>query len=258
MSIQLENISCKMNKVPILKNINLEVHLGKLHVILGQNGAGKTTLFKTICGDIQPTEGSVTIDLVSLEKWKVRDLARRRAVLTQEYDLVFPFTVREVVGMGRFPYLDTRHQKEKRIQQSLKITSMSEFQDRMFATLSGGEKQRVQFSRVLAQIWDNPRNYLLLDEPISGLDIPNQVRVLEGTREMAERGYGVLIILHDLNLAFQYADTITILKKGKIIYSGEPLNISESLLTEAYDTEMKIIENGNEIFIVPKQKIRRK
>jgi iron complex transport system ATP-binding protein len=195
--------------------------------VVGPNGAGKSTLLKTFCGDLTPTLGTVRLEGKPLREWRALAQARKRAVLPQESSLNFPFTVQEVVLMGRSPHVRTTEQPlDYRIaREALGRVAMWPLAERDYATLSGGEKQRVQLARVLAQIWEvseTGQRYLLLDEPTNNLDLAHQHHTLAIAKAMSQEGVGVLAILHDLNLAAQYADRIALLCRGSLAGVGQP------------------------------------
>jgi iron complex transport system ATP-binding protein len=180
--------------------------------------------------------------------WSRQELARRRAVLLQSSHLSFAFSVSEVVLMGRIPH---NHGAESTrdyhiAEQALAYVGLSAFADRLYHTLSGGE-QRVHLARVLAQIWEPPakdERYLLLDEPTSSLDLLYQQQVLSVARQFARAGTAVLIILHDLNLAAQYADRILMLKAGQARYTGTPQQVlTTHHIQEVYDTPVAVIRH---------------
>ncbi|GBF51032.1 putative hemin ABC transporter, ATP-binding protein HmuV [Leptospira ryugenii] len=250
--IEVQNVSYSIRNKKILKNIHLEIKLGEVHVLLGKNGAGKTSLFKLLCGDIPLTEGKILFNRTDLKKYRKLDLSRMRSVMTQEFDLNFPFSVEEIVELGRYPFPNQRETTKQIVLETLAITDLLHMRSRAYSSLSGGEKQRNQYARVLAQVWDDQNKFIFLDEPISNMDLPNQVKTLELSKHMADKGYGVFLILHDLNLAFQYADRISLLKNGYIVRSDEVLScLDETLLSEVYDLPLKIIQSENQAYIIP-------
>jgi iron complex transport system ATP-binding protein len=214
----------------LLDGVSLEVRAGETVAVVGPNGAGKSTLRKVLCGDMQPTGGEVLMDQKPLAEWPLTQRARVRAVMGQDSTLSFPFTVLEVVLMGRSPHLkgaESQHDYEI-ARDALEAVEATHLEERLYPTLSGGERQRVQLARVLAQIWEahnGDSRYLLLDEPTSNLDLSHQHSTLEVARSFAREGVGVLVILHDLNLAAQYADRLLMLKDGKLIASGNPQTV---------------------------------
>ena len=225
------NIDYQLGGKTILKNVSWQVEPGMITAVVGPNGAGKSTLLKILSGELQPTSGAVHLGDKPLEHWSTTELARIRSVLPQSFDLSFDFTVAEVVSMGRMPHVS---QVEKPIdrkicEEALYKVGMQGFSDRLYTTLSGGEKQRVQLARVLTQIWpeeahSDPR-YLFLDEPISNLDLYQKHTTLNITRAFIHKNIGSLIILHDLNLTIQYADQAILMDQGKIIEAGKIMNV---------------------------------
>jgi iron complex transport system ATP-binding protein len=174
---------------------------------------------------MQAADGSVLIENQSLTTWNKRDLAKRRAVLPQRSSLTFGFTAQEVVLMGRTPHLSGGESREdyRIVAEAMQMTRTTHLTERTYTTLSGGEQQRVQLARVLTQIWNNDyTRYLLLDEPTNNLDLSHQHATLSIARQFAERGVGVLTVLHDLNLAAQYADRILVMKAGQVQAEGIP------------------------------------
>ncbi|MEM6529324.1 MAG: heme ABC transporter ATP-binding protein [Chloroflexota bacterium] len=211
-----------------MADVSLTVTPGEILAVVGPNGAGKSTVLKVLAGEIGTHGGSVTVGKQELSTWRKRDLARVRAVLPQRSSLSFGFAAREVVLMGRTPHLKggETYEDHRIVDDAMQLTRTEHLADRTYTTLSGGEQQRVQLARVLAQIWegDAPR-YLLLDEPTNNLDLSHQHSTLAIARQFTRRGVGVLAILHDLNLAAQYADSIVVLKDGAVLAEGTPSSV---------------------------------
>lgn len=220
----------------LLTDVSLTVTSGETVAIVGPNGAGKSTLLKALCGDIVPTCGEVALNGCLLQTWHRRERARVMAVLPQESTLAFPFTVLEVVMMGRTPH-DPDGQRDQTIARAaLEAAGVSAFEQRIYPTLSGGERQRVHVARVLAQVWEKPADgprYLLLDEPTASLDLAYQHHTLETFRQFAANGAGVLAVLHDLNLAAQFADRMVVLRDGHQLASGCPHDVLTPGIIEA-------------------------
>ena len=209
----------------LLTGVSLAVPGHAVVAVVGPNGAGKSTLVKALCGDLRPAAGEVSLNGRRLRDWAPGERARMMAVLPQESSLTFPFTVLEVVLMGRTPHEPGGRRDTDIARAALEATGMSAFEQRIYPTLSGGERQRVHLARVLAQVWEEPargRRYLLLDEPTASLDLAFQHRTLEAVRRFAAAGAGVLAVLHDLNLAAQFADRIVVLRDGRQLASGCP------------------------------------
>jgi iron complex transport system ATP-binding protein len=209
----------------ILDTVSGELRPGRMTALLGPNGAGKSTLLKLFSGELTTERGAIELDGKNLSSYSATEIARRRAVLPQESHLAFAFPVREVVLMGRFPHLqggETPRDVEI-CHQALAKVEAGHLAERLYPTLSSGEKQRVQLARVLAQIWEPPATgarYLLLDEPTAGLDLAHQHDALRAAQEWARAGAVVLAVLHDLNLAMTYADDAWVLENGRLAVAG--------------------------------------
>ena len=219
------NVHVRVGRTRLLSGVSLTVSSQEIVAVVGPNGAGKSILLKAMCGDVRPAGGEVTLNDRRLRAWRPRARGRMMAVLPQESTLTFPFTVFEVVLMGRTPH-DSGGQRDHDIARAaLQAAGMGGLEQRIYPTLSGGERQRVHVARVLAQVWeesaDGPR-YLLLDEPTASLDLAFQQHTLETVRRFADQGAGVLAVLHDLNLAAQFADRIVVLRDGHQLASGCP------------------------------------
>ncbi|MBI1292170.1 heme ABC transporter ATP-binding protein [bacterium] len=210
----------------LVSNVSLSAEPGRLMAVLGPNGAGKTTLLRLLTGELMPTGGSVELDGVPLARSPQSDRACKVAVMRQSTELSFPYPAFDVAMFGRHPHHRTSSlRKDRRIVwDCLKRTASHHLAERSYPTLSGGEKQRVQLARVLAQLEDGEERLdgkvMLLDEPTSALDLAHQHQVLTVAREMAQRGAAVLAILHDLNLAAQYADRLLVLHDGQVAAQG--------------------------------------
>ncbi len=243
----------------LLAEMSVQVRPNEVLAVLGPNGAGKSTLLKVLCGDLSPTRGTVSMGGRPLSSWDRKASARVRAVLPQQSSLSFPFRVLEVALMGRSPHLrgpETRRDLAI-ARAALEEAGVGHLEDRLYPTLSGGESQRVHLGRVLAQIWeamDELPRYLLLDEPTSSLDLAHQHQALSVARGFAERQVGVLVVLHDLNLAAQYADRILLLKEGREVASGPPEQVLQAEVIEAvYDIPVTVIPHphGPRPLVVP-------
>lgn len=184
-----------------------------------------------------------------LHEWNYHNLARKRAVLSQKTTLNFPFTALEVTLLGRNPHIiGTESEKDLKIAyQALELVEAAHLAEQPFPTLSGGEQQRVQLARVLAQIWDDAGDgrYLLLDEPTSSLDLAHQHLTLKIARQLARENTGVLVVLHDLNLAAHYADKIYLMKNGEIFRTGTPSDVlTADNIKSVFDFDVSILEHA--------------
>lgn len=207
----------------ILRDVDLTVAPGELVALVGPNGAGKSTLLEVLAGDLAPSAGSIRVDDRALADWPLADLARRRAVLTQRHDIGFPFTVAEVVWMGRAPWQtrDDVDADEQHVAAAIAAADVDELVDRSVLSLSGGELARVAFARVLAQAAD----LLLLDEPTAALDVHHEMRCLRVVRDRVDAGGAAVVVLHDLGLAAAWADRVVIIDAGVVIADGPPAEV---------------------------------
>ncbi|MCT9819329.1 heme ABC transporter ATP-binding protein [Microbacterium sp. W1N] len=206
-----------------LTDASIQVRAGEMHALVGPNGAGKSTLFAALAGDVAPDAGTVTLDGRTLSAVAPRDLARQRAVLLQESRVSFPFTVEQVVRMGRAPWARTPAEDEDddAVASALAATDLTDLAHRTISALSGGERARVALARVLAQRVD----VLLLDEPTAALDLRHQEDTLRIARGRARAGAAVAVVLHDLNAALAYADRVTLLAGGRVVAAGAPAEV---------------------------------
>lgn len=258
--IRAGNITYLAGKQKILHDVSCFVEQGKVTVLLGSNGAGKSTLLKILAGALSPASGTLAWKGKPYSAISVAAFARERAVLTQQYGVSMPFRCSEIVLMGRYPHFTGNPSKQdlQIVEEAMRELQVDVFADRYFQSLSGGEQQRVQMARVLAQLWPAHENdtekFMLLDEPVSSMDCLYQQKSLQTARRMAARGFAVLVVLHDLNLAAQYADEVILLRKGRLIASGDCKTVLQaSLIREAYDYEVEVVYHDDFHFplIVP-------
>jgi len=221
--MEVKKINLRIGRKQLLRSVSLRVQPGEVLAVLGPNGAGKSSLLKVMSGEYDNYGGELRLNQQYYQEWKMEQIAHMVAVLPQQSQLVFPFTVREVVALGRIPHSTGRVKDAEIVQLALERVDAAHLVDALYPSLSGGEKQRVQLARVLTQIWEETplgHRYLLLDEPTSALDVSHQHHTLKRVRDLAYEGVGVLAVLHDLNLAAQYADRIVIMDKGEIATEG--------------------------------------
>ncbi len=229
--IELDRATVQIGSATLLNKASTAIHHGQVTVVIGPNGAGKTTLLRSASGVQDLTSGEARMDDRPLGAMTMKTQALQRAVLPQKVSLPFSFAVLDVVLMGRTPHMRsaaTTARDTDIAYAALDRVSMTAFAQRDYATLSGGEQQRVHLARALAQIWDPPdagHRYLLLDEPTASLDPAHQHSILRLTRALAQRGVGVMAVLHDFNLAAQYADHVVVLSDGSVVAQGPPENI---------------------------------
>ncbi|KUJ71070.1 heme ABC transporter ATP-binding protein [Thiomicrospira sp. WB1] len=237
--LEIQQLSIHIQERALIQDVSLRLHPGEIIALLGPNGAGKSTLLKSASGDYEQARSHVWFNGIKLSELNQRSLAQERAVMPQSIHLDFPFKVREVVEMGLLQTLDASSRPDC-IRQALDWFDMADHAERNYLTLSGGEQQRVQLARVLGQILfqthDRPR-FLLLDECTASLDITHQHQVFQQLTRLARpHNVGVLAVLHDINLAAQYADTGVLMREGRIRHHG-PINkmMTEQAIEETYD-----------------------
>jgi iron complex transport system ATP-binding protein len=222
MSLATERLGYATGGRRLIDGVCLELRPGEVHALLGRNGAGKSTLLRLLAGELAPQAGSVRLEGRPLAAYAPRELALRRAVLPQQETLRLSFTVEQVVALGLYARALARAQERRIARAALEMVGLEALADRKYPSLSAGERQRVQFARVLAQVWEpteHPR-YLLLDEPTAALDLAHQHDCLLQARCFAASGAGVLVALHDPNLALRYADRVTALVEGRVLVQG--------------------------------------
>lgn len=203
---------------PLLATVSATLRAGRVTAIVGPNGAGKSTLLSLLSGERAPLLGQVLLQGRALADRRAAELARIRAVMPQDGGVAFDFTVREVVEMGRYPHRHAPSRREAAIvDEAMEATGVAHLARRGIQTLSGGERARAHLARALAQVWEPgaaPR-WLLLDEPTAALDLAHQHQSLRLLRAWAEeQGVGVVVVLHDLNLALRYAHDALLLARG--------------------------------------------
>ncbi|HEX2312306.1 MAG TPA: heme ABC transporter ATP-binding protein [Thermomonospora sp.] len=224
----------------VVADVDLEVRHGETLVLVGPNGAGKSTLLAALAGDVAPASGEVTLQDRPLASWTTREIAMRRAILPQRHTMTFPFTVAEVVAMGRAPWTgtDLQDDDDTAVRQALRDTDVSAFAARPFTELSGGEQARAALARVLAQ----RTTTLLLDEPTAALDLAHQELVFAVLAERAARGAAVVAVVHDLGLASAYADRVGVLSRGRLVACGPPSEVlTAPLLSDVYQHPVEVL-----------------
>ena len=250
--ISARNIAVRLGGRAILDDVNLDVTPGEVLALVGPNGAGKSTLLSVLSGDRKPDSGTVTIDGRELGSIRHGELARLRAVLTQENSVSFPFRVSEVVAMGRSPWARSLESRDDVavVNEALEVTDVAHLGDRRYTTLSGGEKARVSLARVLAQ--HTP--VVFLDEPTAALDLRHQEDVMRVARSMAEDGRAVVVVLHDLSLAGAYSDRLALIAHGALDAIGTPSEVLTAERVErVYGLAVELRDVGGHPVVVPRR-----
>jgi iron complex transport system ATP-binding protein len=241
-ALDARGVSVEIDGRAILSDASVSVQSGEVVALIGPNGAGKSTLLAALTGDLPRTRGTIEVAGRPLEDWNLTKLAQQRAVLLQENGVFFPFTVEQVVEMGRAPWQRTPldYDDEEAVDEAIRLTDIDRFRHRQVPSLSGGERARSAFARVLAQ----RTGILLLDEPTAALDLRHQEDVLRLARQRAHAGDAVIVVLHDLNLAAAYADRIALLSSGRIVAQGTPREVlTVERISDVYAQPVEIIEH---------------
>ncbi|UXI02507.1 heme ABC transporter ATP-binding protein [Photobacterium sp. TY1-4] len=235
----------------LLDDFTLSLASGELTALLGPNGAGKSSLLKVLCGE---ADGGGTIQFFGQDRntYAPATLARHLGVLPQHSNLTFAFTAREVVELGSLPLQLTKKDTQALATETMSRVDVLALQDRLYPTLSGGEKQRVHLARVLTQLSQaGEQCILMLDEPTSALDLAHQHRTLQVARELARAGAAVIVVIHDLNLAAQYADRLVIINQGKVQADGTPWQaLTPDIIQQVYGWPVHVSKHPTQDFPV--------
>jgi len=242
---ELDDVSFSLPGRHLLQQVSLQIPHGQMVGLIGHNGSGKSTLIKLLARQLVPAGGRLRLDGRPLAAWPERAFARHVAYLPQQLPAAESLTVRELVGFGRYPWhgLLGRFTADDRVHvdRALELTGTAGFAERLADQLSGGERQRIWLAMLLAQ---NSR-YLLLDEPTSALDLAHQVEVLALVRDLSRHlGLGVVVVLHDINMAARYCDRLVALHGGRLLFSGTPAALMNPATLEAiYGIPMRVLQH---------------
>lgn len=241
--LSLRNVGYSTAETILLHPLTLELPVGQSIALVGHNGSGKSTLLKLIGRQLKPTSGSIDFEGQPLQQWNSRVFARQLAYLPQHTPAAPGVLVRELVALGRYPWhgaLGKFSQVDQtKVDEAMTRTQVTPLADRLVDTLSGGERQRVWLAMLMAQ----DATCLLLDEPISALDIGHQLDVLTLVRELSlEKNVTVITVLHDINMAARFCDHIIALRGGRLIAEGAPETImTPEVLDDIYGVRMDVI-----------------
>ncbi|MGA0546629.1 ABC transporter ATP-binding protein [Brevundimonas sp. VNH65] len=241
--LSCRDLSLRLGGRRVLNAVSLSLTPGRVTVVLGPNGAGKSTLLHALAGLTAPASGQVRMGESDLRILPDRDRARRLAVLPQTPEIAWPVTARTLVGLGRAPFTGARgltREDQAAVDQALSAASAVELADRIVQTLSGGERARVLIARALA----GSPEWLLADEPLTGLDPAHQMEAARLFRSLADQGRGVVLTLHDLTLASRLADRIVLMADGAILADGAPEDaLTPANIRAAYGVDARIYES---------------
>jgi len=248
--LEVNNIHFSIDDKKILDGISARFEPGKIHGIIGPNGSGKSTLLKNICRVWEPQSGSILIDGKDYREIPRKELSTLVTLVPQNTTVGFPISVFDIVSMGRNPHLGrfegVRQKDREIIERALQQTNIYALKDRNINELSGGEGQLAIIARALA----TEASLVLLDEPTSGLDVKHTLEIVKILYELKEQGKTVLVTIHDLNLARKFCDTISILCRGKLFYSGTPEDtFTEENIKQVFDVNVRQYKHNGAIFL---------
>lgn len=258
MDLQLEDIEIDIGTKKIINGIDLSVFNHSFVALLGPNGSGKSTLLKAIYRVLHPSQGTIYLDHLSINKIPPKTIAQNMSVVSQFQSNSFDFTVEEIVMMGRTPHLKLLEKESSKdleiVEEALRKAGLLEYRNRKVIQLSGGEKQRVALARAIAQ---NP-SLMILDEPSNHLDIKYQLEILNIIKNL---NINVLSALHDISMAAQFCDYIYFLKRGEIVCHGTPREvITKEMIKEIYEVDCEVFQDPDTkniciSYYKPKQKV---
>lgn len=248
--IEVRDLYFSFGKKQILKNINLKVSAGEKVIIIGPNGCGKTTLLRLISGYLSPSKGEILLKGKSIKEYKIKERAKIIAMMNQSGKTPFNFSVEETVKMGRYPFISWyggfSNDDKAIVNKSIDLMNINHLKEHSILNISGGECARTMAARAFAQ---NPE-LMLMDEPVSALDINQTLHLMNLVKSDEDRAF--LIVLHDLNLASQYAEKLILMCDGEIVSQGSPEKvITAENISAVYKIESKIIYVNNRPFIIP-------
>ena len=251
MSINLSSVYLNYGETEILNNIDFRIEPGKIVSIVGPNGAGKSSVLNVISGNVKASSGEIFYNDIPLREITIMERATIRSVVGQYNQIVYDYSVKDILEMGWINN-EISNSRNKKFEENLKLISeechLSSLLDRKINKLSGGEQRRVHFARGMMQLQNSINlqqpKYFLLDEPISNMDIYFEIKVMETIRKIANTGVGVLLIIHDLNLAAKFSDKVILMSKSKVENSGIPSQVlNEKILSDIYGLKMKVTKN---------------
>ena len=241
---RLDSVGLVLDGRAIVKTVSMEVYPGEVLALVGPNGAGKSSILSLLAGDVHATSGTAFLGDKDVTKYRPDEASRLRSVLMQANQVSFPFSVWEIVEMGRSPWGRTPliAQDDEAIEDALNLADVGHLSERLFNQLSGGERARVSLARVLAQ----RTPLVLLDEPTAALDLKHQESVMRTIRDLADQGRGLVVVVHDLSVAAGYADRVAMVVDGRLEATGSPSEvIVADRVSRVYGVDVDIEQVGH-------------
>ncbi|MGX9416258.1 iron chelate ABC transporter ATP-binding protein VctC [Vibrio sp. RC27] len=239
--IKLEKLSKMFSDNTVVDNASVEFERGKVTSIIGPNGAGKSTLLSMASRLLKKDSGLVYVDSREISEWDSKELAKKLAVLRQSNTVNMRFTVNEMVSFGRFPYSQGNLTEEDNriIDDAIHYLNLTSIQNKYLDQLSGGQRQLAYIAMVIAQNTD----YIFLDEPLNNLDIKHSLQIMRTVQKLAhEKNKAMVVVIHDINFAACYSDTIIAMKRGKVVANGSVDDVIQSNVLEGiYETPFNIV-----------------
>ena len=249
--ISIENLSYRVGTANILNDVSVSLPKSGMTALIGPNGAGKSSLLSHVARLLPLQTGTIRVDDLEVGQCDNAELARRIAILPQQVQFATRLTVRDMIAFGRYPYSQGRLGREdhKMIDASISAFNLELLENRFLDTLSGGQRHKAHVAMTFAQDTD----YLLLDEPLNNLDIEAARALMALLRDLvANAGKTIVIVVHDINFAAQYADHLVVMKDGKAVISGRPSDlITETLLRDVFSTDAKVASINGKVFVLP-------
>lgn len=249
--ISLDKVNYSINKFQILKDLSIDIKAGGFYSILGPNGSGKSTLLKAIIKAIDVNEGNINIEGKSIDTIKAKEMAKNISFVSQNSNITSPLTCYEIVMMARYHKLrlfqNESIEDRKAVLNAMEEMEVIHLKDKLITEISGGERQRVIFARAIAQETD----CIILDEPISNLDIHYQIKAMDILKKLNKLGKTIIIVLHDLNFALNYSNFSIIVQDGEVFKFGRTKDVlTEENIKRVYLTKNKIITLNDKRFII--------
>ena len=256
MILQATAINLQLNGNPVLRDVDFYLHPGELVGLIGPNGAGKTSLLRILANLQKPDSGQLTLNHTALQKYPLKQLARKLGYLAQGAPSHWPLKVRRLIELGRLPHLSpwgTLSERDNAVVERAMIQAeVVHLSERIVTTLSGGERLRVLIARMFA----TEPQIILADEPIAALDPYHQLHIMELLKEHSGRGGSAVVVMHDLNMAARFCSRLVMIQTGKIVSDGAPEAVLNSkLLAEVYGIKATIINEQSDILVIPRQRL---